>query len=227
MARKAHLHGVEPARPEPWPVFEVFGAADVGKKLVAELVAKRLGGYCVHLPCLDLQSFTGRALLHAIAHQAPLLEREPHWWAHLYAANMHEQRGRIEALREHGPVVVVNYMWGFRTWMRAAGVESLDGFFGRLPEPLHGYSLVGHGWQTPGNLNLSFSATLLNKVQRASAMGPGKKTTVVKVQEGRPNELWRAMNRAAMDVCASIRERYRLDVDEGQLYTPSLAARKS
>ncbi len=220
--KSAILHGVRKQKPELHPVFEITGTIDSGKKLVAELVATRLAGSCIQLPAFDVSSFSGRALLHVLTQNPQSLEFQPHWWAHMYAANLHEQTTKILKAREYGPVIITNYMTAFKTWMKVAGLDSLSGFFGSLPEPLHAYSLYGKAIETSLNINIDFSDYFKGKINRAMRRPPTKKYTIVKMENSASTKYHESINKAAQEICTNINERYGLTIHEGFVYSSTL-----
>jgi hypothetical protein len=222
--RKAVLHGTHFAEKDLFPIFEITGVPDCGKKLVAELVAKRLGGYCVHFPLLDTDSFTGFALLHSITTHPQELEQEPLWWVHLYCANLQERREYLQNLRRLAPVIVTNYMTGARIWARAVGVEKLSGFFGQLPPTRRAYGLYGAKWETPGNLKNSFTPSFLSRLELGVKRRMDGQYTPILMQN--TGKTWEAVNKAAQEITEDINKRYGLEIDEGQLYSPTLTFKK-
>jgi len=186
--------------------------------MIASLVAQRLMGHNLSLPLLDFNSITGSALIHSISQHAQDLEKNPHWWAHIYAANIHEQAHKLSELVETGPVVTSNYYHSFRVWMRAAGMKDLSGFFGPLPLPKHTFLLHGASYKTK-SVEGDFSEEFLLKVNRGM-MGPRTgATTKILLEQYSDKEAWKAFNSAAQEITQVLEKKYKLPVDYGQLYT--------
>ena len=117
------------------PIIEIMGPIDIGKTLIAQLVARRLNATLFAFPILDPYSMTGRGLLAALSQTPRGLESNPYWWSHIYAANMYEQKEKIkEALEKHQPKIVVF------SWM-PYGKDYTDDF--RATESVEEYILIG------------------------------------------------------------------------------------
>ena len=217
---KAVLHGVKRKDDAINPIIEITGYPDCGKKLVAELVAKRIGAYTVHFPILDLTSFTGNALLHCITTKPKVLEQEPLWWSHLYAANLQEKRELIIGLQKLSPVVVVNYVTGAKIWAKATGIKKLTSFFGDLPVPIKSYGLYGPTIETPGNTPNNFSRKLISSIQSSVLRKTDPNYILVKMEPS--TRLWETLNNAAIKISGDIKERYGGYLDEGALYDTTL-----
>lgn len=186
--------------------------------MITALVAQRMMGHCLNLPLLDFNSITGGALIHSISQHAADLEKNPHWWAHIYAANIHEQSSKLLTLAETGPVIVSNYYHSFRVWMRAAGLKDLSGYFGPLPLPNHTFLLTGASYTTR-NVEGNFSSDFLVRVNRGM-LGPRTgATTKIVLEQYSDREAWKAFNSAAQQITQVLEKKYKLPVDYGQLYT--------
>jgi hypothetical protein len=220
--KTAVLHDVIKKKPELYPIFEIMGTVDCGKKLVAELVAARLTGSCIQLPVFDLTSYTGRALLQTLTSNPENLELNPYWWAHIYAANIHEQYLKIQKLREQGPVIITNYTSSFKVWMGIAGVYDLSSYFGPLPEPLHTYSLLGSEIETSTNLSVNFSKRFKERINKGVKRPPGKKFSLINIQKNTNGKYWDSLNESTKLITKDIKERYNLIVQEGFLYNSTL-----
>lgn len=218
---KPRLHGVPRKDPDPYPIIEITGQVDTGKAAFADALAARLGAGLFVFPRFDFDSYTGRALLASLAGKGHLLEAEPFWWAHIYAANMLEASDEIYQASLRGPVVTTNYLTAFKVWMRAAGVKELAGFYQGQVWPTLAYVLQGDKWHTARNLENGFTAAFIQKVNRAMANPSDKKAIRIDlpaIQSAK--RLVGPLDR----VLADLRARYGLK-DEGG-YTTDLALRR-
>lgn len=219
--KKARLWGVERLPKELFPLIEITGQPDIGKKLISSLVANKLHGHCIHFPTLKAESFTGRALLFSLAKQADALEKNVEWWAHIYAANLYESKYNIEGLRRDGPVIVLNYTTAFRTWSKAAGFssrEKLKNFTAGLEEPSVIYSLHGDHWEAPGNFPNRFSSALLSRISLSMRMLGDKRVKIASYDE---DVKFRHLqiNEAASTIANDIASRYNLPIDDNKEYS--------
>lgn len=163
------LHGVELKEPKPFPLIEIVGPIDCGKKTLATLVARRLSGTTFIFPVLDMSTPLGKALTSAIISHPIAAEGLPGWWCHLYAAALYEQSHFLTGLKGIKPLVTVNYVVAARLWAKAAGLKNLKGWTYGLPEPDITYTLVGPKWQNPGNIPVNFSEEFKARVDRSLA----------------------------------------------------------
>jgi len=218
--KKAKLHGLPPPPPLLYPIIEITGVPDCGKKLIAELVAKRISAKVIHCPYLDVQSFTGQAILHTVINNPKQLEVEPYWWCHVYAANLQEVRKMIKAYQKISPVVITNYTTGFSLWSKAMGVSNLIGFYKDLPFSNLAIGLHGAYWETPGNITNNFSLRFHSNLEFHVRKRCEPKYK--KVEMGKSKKMWEEFNIAATEITSIIKERFGLHVEEGYLFTPTL-----
>lgn len=134
---RPNIYGLEKKKPtKSHPLVEIVGVPDIGKKYLAQLVAKKLYGNYLPFPNLSPASFTGRILLYYLNRDYSEIYAKPEWWRHVYLANMYEQAVQIPELLKLGPVVVTNYTTSFMLYNRALKpVSSFEGFFQSLPMP--------------------------------------------------------------------------------------------
>ena len=213
---KPTLHGVRGKDPEPHPIIEITGQLDVGKASIAEAVARGLKAPLFAFPVLDHQSFTGRALLWALAGKGELLEQAPQWWAHLYIANLLEKADEIYSASLQGPVIVTNYTTGFSIWMHAAGIKSLGGFFASLPPPKIVYKLCGSTWITARNLHNGFSTPFILKIGHAMLNTADKKVVRINLLSTSPGRMHQRVNEASSKILEDLKRRYNLS-DSGAI----------
>lgn len=221
---KAKLLGVPRELPEPYPIIEILGPIDSGKKPVAQLVARRLVGTFRPFPVMNPTRPVGQALFNGILSHPEQLEAAPHWWAHLYAAELYEHQAELERLQAMGPVIVTNYLISFRIWARAAGIPSLQGWTSGLPEPRVAYSLVGPAWPAPGNIPLKFSPELVERVNLAMVRPADKRVRKVEIDHEKMPHLF--LNKAAAEITSDLHSRYSLPVQESILYQKDQSRRR-
>ena len=218
--KKAKLHGVPQPDPIKHPIIEITGVPDCGKKLIARELAKRIGGYFILAPQLNADSFTGRALIHSLTHNARELESEPVWWCHIYAAHLLEIKHQIEHYRQYGPVVVTNYTEGFSIWARAMGLKKLPGFLKDLPVPQLIFGLYGRNIETPGNVKALFSGEFISKLYFHTAKRQSPKYHKIKMLHFQQD--YESINQVIMDISEITKLKLGLKIDEGHLVTSTL-----
>lgn len=106
-----------------YPVLEITGNVDIGKRVIASLVSKRLGAALYYFPNLDVTTHTGRTLLTTLSSKPDYLEKNPYWWLHISIANYLEKTAEIQEVCTKRPVVVCNYTSAMRGWFRGLNIE--------------------------------------------------------------------------------------------------------
>lgn len=152
------------------PLIEIVGPPDCGKRLVGAQIARKLGGRFFSFPTLNVLSATGGALLSLLVNHPQELESNPEWWSHIYAANLFEMRGQLLDALNQGPVVVTNYIQGFKIWAEVAREEdkrTLWGYTTGLPAPNTVLHLWGDTWESPGNFKVHLSQSLQMRLRSA------------------------------------------------------------
>lgn len=166
---RARVWGLED-KPQKYPLIELGGFVDVGKRHTACLVATRLMGHVLEFPIFNaMGSVPGTALLAAVSTRADELVENPQWWAHLYAANLYEHKPALMQRLAEAPCVVVNYTNSFRLWTKTSTLRhnthtSLEGFVDGLPKPDMFFLLKGKSWNPPGNTPQGFDDAFLQRL---------------------------------------------------------------
>lgn len=204
--------------PKKHPIIEIIGNIDIGKTPVAQLVARRLKATYIPFPVLDPTSLTGRGLLTTLTQNARELERNPHWWSHIYSANMYEQVSRIEEANESGPVVVTNYTMAYRMWMKTLGVN-IENFTAHLPEPNVAYVLYGEQIVPTSRPIFNFSSEYIQKIKRNVAIinDPRVKKLVLSDFYSLYRHVY--VNNICVAITTNVKEKYGCYVDEKELYS--------
>jgi hypothetical protein len=218
--RTKKLHGLKSPIPQ-YPLIEITGTPDCGKRLIAQLIAKKIGGSVVCLPFLDYGSYTGRALIEIMSKNPKNLEKEKHWWFHMYAANIQEKRIEIANLLKIGPVVVTNYTTSCKIWARACSIDNMLGFHKDLPIVDIVFGLYGRKLKTPNNFEVEFSEELVEKI--TNIVRNRKEPKYIKVELNSSTRLWEELNRVSSVVSKQIKNRFKeIEIDESILYKPTL-----
>ena len=201
------------------PIIEIIGPVDSGKVAVARLLARRIHGNHLALPTLNPLSPAGRALFELITKEPTRIERDPVWWAHLYAAMLMENREKIELLQQAGPLVVTNYLTSFRIWSKASGVRSpLQDWTPGIPEPDCLFTIEGDPYKWPGNVPANYSSELLSEVSRRIGSIQRSRSPRIRV-DGPEKFVYSSLNRAAEEIGAHLHSKYGLVSDEAFVYT--------
>ena len=184
--KKPRLLGV-PAKPEKtFPLIELIGTIDSGKKAVAQLLSRMLGGIHIEFPNLDLDSDVGRSLFSKLLNSPDWLEENPYWWVHMQCCGLLERREELELHLKSRPVVVTNYVTSTRIWAKAsAEITSLAGWTPSLPQPDEVFSIVGEPWSNPGNIPNHFSEELMARVNLLMSHPRDIKVITMNVLPGR------------------------------------------
>ena len=199
-----------------FPLIEILGQVDVGKKEIADLVSRKLSGTVLSFPFLfNLDSPTARILRASLIHYPRKLEANPMWWAHIYAAHLYEYKKQIEIALEHGPVVVTNYVMSFRVWARAASIDIdsyFDGFTAGLPQPNCAFSIIGEKNEGYRNLDIDFSPSLILSIDRAMHFLSDKRVLkkIDGIVKGQPKTF--SFNQSAEKICNILERKYKLHV---------------
>lgn len=210
-----NFHGLKTKKKSTYPLIEIIGQVDCGKKEIAELVAKKINGKYFSFPFLfNLESQTATILRQNMLNQPRVLENSPHWWIHIYAAHMYEYKKLIEMYLEIGPVVVTNYVMSFRVWARALNIDidNYSGFTAGLPQPNCAFSIVGEKNIGYRNLDIDFSPALTLSIDRAIHFLSDKR--VLKKIDGivKGQGKVTSFNQAAEKICSILEKKYKLFV---------------
>lgn len=157
-----------------YPLIEILGTMDLGKNLMAEQIAKKLGAAYFSYPYYNVtKSGTGRTLLEHITDvdKAKLFTKEPYWWFLLYIANMYETKELIQEQLKIRPVVVLNYTTAVKIYSNSFGDSGIrtmvNRAIGELPTPAERFNLIGNpDWSIPGNVPCMFDSLTKMKLQQ-------------------------------------------------------------
>jgi hypothetical protein len=214
---------------EPFPVIEILGAIDIGKTYVAQLVARRLKGIHLSFPVLDVRTWTGGVLLASLSKRPRELENNPEWWAHVFAANLYEQKHKLIDLSQKMPVVVTNYTLAYRIWMKATGIDMskfLKGFTVNLPQPTIGYVMIGNPLIPIDKPLFEFSTDFALRIKKGMNNPADKRVVRVNLQNVESKFHHVSVNNTAVAITRDIKERYKLAIDETALYNADYFMKK-
>lgn len=221
---KPKILGIDKAK-RTFPLIELIGPVDIGKRYIAKLVASKLLGYQVGFPVLDQNSITGSAILAASTSSEGSMETLPHWWAHIYAAHLLEYGDYLKRLLKERPVIVTNYILSYRYWNSATGAKSIsertEGIFPDLPIPQKGYSIIGAKSEDfPGNLQFPISETF--KIRLRVGMHRALDGRIVKVHTNPEDSLHTYVNQTAKSITDDICQHFKLKQNPFAMYNPKL-----
>jgi hypothetical protein len=199
------------------PLIEILGPIDIGKTPIAQLVAKRLKGTFIPFPVLDPSTITGRGLLASLTTMTRSLEAHPHWWAHIYAANLYEQKSKIEDCLAKGPVVVTNYTVAYKLWMNILGVNT-DGFVGDMPAPNSTFYLYGDPITPTNRPKFDFSPELNIRMKRALTYTPDIRARRIILTDYYSPFTHVFINNICVSITSCLRDKFGCKVDEKELY---------
>lgn len=213
-----------PEKKPVYPLIEIMGSVDIGKSLVAKYLALRINAEFKSFPILDPKSPTGRILLFGLTKNIQLLEKNPEWWMHIYAANLYEQGAYLREALKKGPVIVTNYMYSYKAWMGSCGINSREfgkSFTASLPVPNIAYSistsepLIEHT-----GLKIGFSEELKYNLKKNLSNPRNSKIVKVKVSEVSYSFPQVAVNKILISVSNDIKSRFKdVSLDEKILCT--------
>lgn len=199
------------------PLVEIMGPLDIGKTPVAYLVAKRLNATLITFPVLDPYSITGRALLSSLSQNSLVLEQNPNWWAHIYAANLYEHKEKIQSSLLKGPVVVTNYINSFNFWMKSLGLN-ISKFTNDLPQVNSSYSLYGKEPLPTTRPKFNFSNNFKFNNFRMFSMFKNTNITKIIMDDFRNDYSHAFANNLSCAITESLEKKYNLDI-YNELYT--------
>lgn len=147
--------------PKSFPIIELFGDIDSGKGVVGDAVARKIRGVCLKFPVFNApKSASGIALLTVLTQNPQLLEDNPHWWAHMFIANLWENQDKIMAYQQLGPVVLVNWTSAVRSYFKTLTQSQSSigtGLVHGLLKTDFEFMIRGVSKNYPGNLPINFS----------------------------------------------------------------------
>ena len=203
-----------------YPLIEILGPMDCGKRVIGSLVSKRIFGTFIPFPVYSVNSMTGRALMYKLHTDPRALEENPEWWANMSLAHLQEFKIKIEVAREVGPVVVSNYLLAFRLWFRALDLEPRSGLHS-LPEPNIGFKLQNLSLQftdlalTATNFSLEF----LTNLKKALYFAGDRRIVSVEDEDCKSKFTYVEANRVSMRITEHLHKKYKLEINPLQLYT--------
>ena len=222
MTMKPSLLNLKDKEGLPNPLVEIMGPIDMGKVSLAKLVARRLNCQYIGFPILDPTTLTGRGLLSLLTTEK--LETVPEWWAHFYAAHLYEQGERIRKELEVKPVVVTNYIYSYRYWMRNLGIETTS-FTTGLPIPNMGYALTGDPIDNSFGTKFNFSPEFTLRQKRTYAKIPHtyiKSINTEDYKSGYPHVMFNAIATLITD---DLKRKYKCRV-YNEVYTSTMFPKK-
>lgn len=204
-----------------FPLIEILAPIDCGKTPIAKLVARKLSGYYFSFPVLDPQSMTGRILLTSLVNNVEAIEAQPHWWSHIYAAHLYEQKEKLESLLEEGPVVVTNYTLAYRAWMNSLGLDmttNLAAFTQNLPKVNLAIALNSYIQFPSTQPKFNFSFNLKNRISSSIQKLADSRVYKVRNEDVDAPYLFQRANKLCSRIAALAALRYNLEVDEKCFY---------
>jgi hypothetical protein len=202
-----------------FPLIEIIGPVDCGKTQLATLVARRLFGKFISFPSISPFSPTGRELLQRLTNNPRALEENYEWWAHMYCANLYEQKAVIASTLECMPVIITNYTKSFKYWMMASGwgnSATLTAFTTNLPTPNLYFSVDMEEWKRPNHPQIDFSTSLKSKI--SSNINSHIEQNIIKVKRSTQTKKYMELNELATFITRKADEKYDLAINENQLY---------
>lgn len=203
------------------PIIEISGAIDLGKTPIAQLIAKRIAATYISFPLLDPYSPTGRILLASLNNDPKKLEKNPNWWAHLYAANLYESKDKIAEAQARGPVVITNYTHAFKIWFNAFGLN-VQSYVNTLPATAVEYILTGHDQFPSLKPKFDFSLTTKESIKDSFLRSRMKKAVRVPLENFYHRAQHAYANNIACAITTNIKRKFHLEVDELMLYKPDI-----
>jgi hypothetical protein len=215
---KPQILGVKRKLAKPYPLIEILGPIDIGKKKIASLIARRLLGVHFSFPTFSTKSSTSMALFERYTKDTVFLENNPQWWAHIYIANLYESLEVIKSSLEKMPVVVTNYVFSYKAWNSSLGVDMahfLDGFTVDLPQPNIGYCLDGPTIESADNLDVNLSYYFKETYRKSILASRDKRIKHLKIAPSKFIHM--ACNRTAMAITDDLKQKYNLPINETEL----------
>lgn len=210
--------------PKDHPLIEIAGPIDIGKNIIASLVAKRLSSPFLSLPVLDPTTLTGRGLLHTLTTTPKDLEAHPEWWAHIYSAHLYEQKNTINSLLTQSPVIVTNYTYSLKTWMGAMDVD-ISNFCSKLTKPNIIFVLNGEPIYQSSRLVFDFSVDFVRRIKKAYSYSNDIRVIKVNLSDFYSLHTHTYVNNICVAISAHM-AKHGYEVNEKELYHPSFFMKK-
>lgn len=208
-----------------FPLIEVLGPIDCGKRIIAPALASMLSGSWIELPSFSTN--TGRLLYSSLFASTSSVEAFPHWWAHIYGAHMLEHVDEIDSLRNKGPVIVTNYALAYKIWNSC------------LDFPYSTYETMVRGIETPDigyiiNSNLTqdnFKTIKMNLTPRFEhsvkfCMLKGGKDTII-VDCNQTSDYYHVnLNNTVRTIAEHASKKYKLPINYSVVFTADMFMKK-
>lgn len=208
-----------------FPVIEVLGPIDSGKRIIAPALASMLNGSWVELPSFSTN--TGRLLYSSLFASTSLIEAVPQWWAHIYGAHILERVDEVENLRSKGPVIVTNYALAYKIWN-----SCLDFPFSTYETMIRGIEIPDIGYTINSNLTQdNFKTIKMNLTPRFEnairfCMQKDIKNTVRVDCNQTSNHYHVNLNNIVRTIADHASKKYKLPIDYSVVFTADMFMKK-
>ena len=225
MSSKPQMLGFQ-NRKKSHPLIEIVGQIDCGKKYISQMLASKIGGYCLNFPLLGSDAPISNLLLKSLTMHPEKLESNPHWWVHTYIASIYESKKLIENLLEEMPVVTVNYITAYRVWSKCLGLnmpQFMSGFTVDLPRTDRVYCLSLDGWNQPHtNMKVNLSYGFTSKYNRSILGTARQHAHLVKMSDTEDKFRHIMFNKALHTICQDLEQDFDVQFNDlinfSQLY---------
>jgi len=196
-----------------YPLIEIAGPIDSGKKHLSQMVASKIGAYVLNFPLFGADSYTANILLKTLTNNPEELEINPEWYIHLYVSHLYESKNLINNLLKEMPVVVTNYTGAFRVWSTCLNInmkQFMAGFTVNLPKPTRSYCINTKLFSD--NLNIKLSSEFIRKYNK-NILGTINKTAKSVIVED--SKFLRVQFNNALDViCSDLKKNFDLEIND-------------
>ena len=219
-----------PSRKTPYPLIEIVGQIDCGKKYMSQMLASKIGGYSLNFPLLGSDTPISNLLLKTLAQCPEKLEANPHWWIHVYIANIYESKKLIENLLKEMPVITVNYINAFRVWSKCLGLnmpQFINGFTVDLPKTDRVYCLGLDSWTQPHtNMKVNLSYGLTTKFNRSILATAKQHAHLIRMSDTEDKFRHIMFNKALLSICLDLKADFGVEYNDLIKFTQSYFAPK-
>lgn len=215
------LHGEAEYRN--YPLIEICGQIDSGKRFIAQMVARRIAAKVIYLPHLSQLSPITKAVLAGMSNPDSIV-KNPAQWCHLYGAQIYEVKELIEHTLTQRPVIVTNYTNGFRGWIQGLGVKYRDsyGWCEGLPRPNKCFVILGEKWSSPTNIGPQLPSSTEGSINMTFHRLGGDHIRKIWIEKTTPSRRTDAINQAVIEISKDISSAYKIKENPLMLYTKEM-----